>query len=69
MAKIGHTVSLTFAPNFWEGDSFRLYDCPGFNDTRSIEHEIAKSFFIKEIANSAKSIKIIIVGSASSLID
>lgn len=36
IALIGHDNSMTFIPNYWQGKSLRLYDCPGFNDNRSI---------------------------------
>ena len=36
IALIGHERSMTFDPNYWQGNSLRVYDCPGFNDNRSI---------------------------------
>lgn len=36
IALIGHNNSMTFIPNYWQGNSLRVYDCPGFNDNRSI---------------------------------
>jgi GTPase SAR1 family protein len=40
-----------------------LLDCPGFFDTRSHLHEIAKSVFMKNVMEHIKSVKIVVVTS------
>ncbi|CAL1279885.1 unnamed protein product [Larinioides sclopetarius] len=35
------------------------YDCPGFNDTRSVCNDIATTFFIKTVVDYADSVKIL----------
>lgn len=60
---IGHKTSMTFFPNQWTsptGECF--YDCPGFNDSRGPTYDIAKSYFLKKLATSAKSLKVIFIG-------
>ena len=36
IALIGHHNSMTFIPNYWQGKYLKVFDCPGFNDNRSI---------------------------------
>jgi hypothetical protein len=40
-----------------------LADCPGFADTRSPQHDIAATVFIKQLLNKAENVKIVIVTS------
>ncbi|GFY38906.1 uncharacterized protein TNIN_126211 [Trichonephila inaurata madagascariensis] len=37
------------------------YDCPGFNDTRSTNYDIATTYFIKKILNHAERVKMILI--------
>lgn len=67
IAMIGHTVSMTFLPNYWDHENMKIFDCPGFCDNRGLAHEIVKSLFIKQIADNARSIKIIMVAEISAL--
>lgn len=62
VATIGHKVSETFVPNYWD-DSLgnRYFDCAGFDETRGLDYEIAKSCILKTIGNHARSLKVIIV--------
>lgn len=65
VAKIGHTVSETFAPNVWVAPSGQYFiDFPGFKDTRGGAYEMAKSFFFKMLSG-ANSFKILVVTSRS----
>ena len=63
VAPIGHKGSETFFPNYWQDplSGNRFYDCPGFTDTRGIDYDIAKSYFLRTIADSAQSLKVILV--------
>ena len=60
---IGHRESCTFEPKFWKNQKTNIVyaDCPGLNDSRGILHEILKSFFLKELAKTARSLKILLV--------
>jgi energy-coupling factor transporter ATP-binding protein EcfA2 len=67
--KIGHseTESETFIPSCFEEYDNIFVDLPGFGDSRSAEIDIASAYFRKEIAESAKRIKVVIVASQSDL--
>ncbi|RTK95857.1 MAG: ATP-binding cassette domain-containing protein [Neisseriaceae bacterium] len=68
VATIGHTLSETFVPNYWKdhlGNIF--YDCPGFEDTRGEDYDIAKSYFLKTIGDHAQSMKVLLVGDIHTL--
>ena len=36
-------------------------DCPGLNDTRGVLHEILKSFFLRKLAKTAKTLKVLLI--------
>jgi len=62
VATIGHSKSTTLLPNYWEdAHGNRYFDCPGFNDTRGEDYEIAKSYFLTAIAKKAKGLKVMLV--------
>jgi len=39
------------------------WDCPGFEDTKGVEQDIANGFFIKEIFDNSERVKILLVTS------
>lgn len=60
---IGHNLlSETSIPHGWVHNGNTIYwDCPGFNDNRRIEHEIANAFLIKKLFDIYKTCKILLV--------
>jgi hypothetical protein len=36
-------------------------DCPGFNDTNGVEHDLTNSIFIKKILENSKNAKILLL--------
>lgn len=44
-----------------------FYDCPGFNDNRDTAHDIASTYFIKRVIDSAKAVKLVITVSYPSV--
>ncbi|XP_014270209.1 uncharacterized protein [Halyomorpha halys] len=62
-------VSQTVYPDLVEDAEAKTlyYDCPGFSDTRSAAHEIAATYFIKKVIDSARSVKLVFVVSYSSV--
>ncbi|XP_014283153.1 uncharacterized protein [Halyomorpha halys] len=62
-------VSQTVYPDLVEDARTKTlyYDCPGFSDTRSAAHEIAATYFIKKVIDSAKSVKMVFVVSHHSV--
>ncbi len=63
--KIGIELSSeTKYPASWSSKDFinqTIWDCPGFNDTRSATHDIINAFYIKELLIRVKSAKFVIV--------
>lgn len=60
--KTSTTVSRTIVPEMIVDDHHRVwYDCPGFSDTRNSSIEIATTYFLKNILDHAKSVKIVFV--------
>ncbi len=45
------------------------FDCPGFDDTRGVEQEIANAYYIKHIFELAQRVKVIVVCKASEFQD
>ena len=39
------------------------WDCPGFEDTKGVEQDIANGFFIKQIFDNSEMVKILLVTS------
>ncbi|XP_066905827.1 uncharacterized protein [Halyomorpha halys] len=62
-------VSQTVYPDLLEDARTKTlyYDCPGFSDTRSAAHEIAATYFIKKVIDSARSVKLVFVVSHNSV--
>ncbi|XP_014270226.1 uncharacterized protein [Halyomorpha halys] len=62
-------VSQTIYPDLIEDAKSKIlyYDCPGFSDTRSAAHEIAATYFIKKVIDSARSVKMVFVVSHNSV--
>ncbi|XP_031631115.1 uncharacterized protein LOC116345674 [Contarinia nasturtii] len=44
-----------------------LYDCPGFNDTRDIDHDICVTYLIQEIIKRANRLKLVFVVNSESV--
>lgn len=56
------TVSHTIYPDLVIDETkTAFYDCPGFEDTRSMSIEVASTYFVKKVVDHAKSIKIVLV--------
>ena len=56
------TISETSIPWPWVKDNETIFwDCPGFEDTRGIEQDIANGYYIKKIFQESSEIKVIIV--------
>ncbi|CAH1406501.1 unnamed protein product [Nezara viridula] len=62
-------VSQTIYPDLVEDATTNTiyYDCPGFSDTRSAAHEIAATYFIKKVIDSASAVKMVFVVSHHSV--
>nr|XP_024219196.1 uncharacterized protein LOC112211540 [Halyomorpha halys] len=62
-------VSQTVYPDLVEDAKKKTlyYDCPGFSDTRSAAHEIAATYFIKNVIDSTRSVKMVFVVSHHSV--
>lgn len=60
--KIGHenNKSETHVPNMIKIQDNVIFDCPGLEDTRGFEFDIANQFFISRIVNNAIKLKIIL---------
>lgn len=59
---IGHGVkSKTFLPTLINIKGRYYCDCPGFGDTNGVDHDIAKSLFLKGIAENVKTTKVVTV--------
>lgn len=60
--KIGHYyTSCTTIPNSWRDRSVTYYDCPGFEDNKSVSQEIANAYYVKKIGNSHQQLKFVLV--------
>lgn len=60
--KIAHGGrSCTRNPNKWLNGETTYYDCPGFEDTESIAHEIGNAYYLKKIGLSNQKLKFILV--------
>ena len=62
--KIGNTIiSETSIPMFWKKTNMdiALCDCPGFEDNRSVEDDIANAYYITEAIKRGKKIKILLL--------
>lgn len=56
------TVSRTFVPEMIVDEEQNVwYDCPGFHDTRNETIEIATTFLIRSVIESASSVKLVLV--------
>lgn len=56
------TVSKTILPELVvDEDGIAWYDCPGFSDTRNTSVEIATTYFVKNVIDHAKSVKVLFV--------
>jgi len=69
-ATIGSTsVSETSLPKSWfdSNTGITYWDCPGFEDTKSIEQDIANGMFIEKVFQNSKEVKIILTMSESQL--
>lgn len=59
---ISTTVSRTLVPEMVIDEDHNIwYDCPGFGDTRNSTIEIATTFLIKSVIESAANMKIVLV--------
>ena len=60
---VGHLDSCTFQPQIWKNlkNGIVYVDCPGLNDTRGVLHEILKSFFLRKLAKTAKTLKVLLI--------
>jgi len=61
--KIGHSnVSETTVPNKWydEKTGITYWDCPGFEDTKGAEQDIANAFYVQRLFNNPK-LKLVVV--------
>ena len=60
--KIGHQkYSETSVPVRVKFESVAFYDCPGFNDNKSREDEIANSFYYQRLMSLYEKTKLVIV--------
>lgn len=70
--KIGHSAVLTHTelPDliFDPETNTTIYDCPGFSDTRDIEHNISGAYSIKAVSDRADAMKLIFVVNYNSVI-
>ncbi|XP_014270238.1 uncharacterized protein [Halyomorpha halys] len=62
-------VSHTIYPELVEDAKKKIlyYDCPGFSNTMSTAHEIAATYFINKVIDSARSVKLVFVVSHHSV--
>ncbi|MEM7383074.1 MAG: hypothetical protein AAF400_02020 [Bacteroidota bacterium] len=58
---IGHVGSKTFIPQVAEVDGITYGDCPGFNDNRGVEINIANAVNIKQVLSGAKSLRMVVL--------
>lgn len=62
------TLSRTFIPKQYIDDEKNAWvDCPGFEDTRNTTTEIAAAYLIKQIIESAASVKFVLVADFNSI--
>jgi len=62
--------SETSIPRSWLQDANTVYwDCPGFEDNRGVEYEIANAFLIKKLFDAYQTCKILIVASEADFND
>ncbi|WPX99759.1 Putative GTP-binding protein (plasmid) [Candidatus Megaera polyxenophila] len=69
-ATIGATaVSETTIPKSWFDQKSKIvyWDCPGFEDTKGVEQDIANGFFIKQIFDNSEMVKILLVTSENQI--
>jgi energy-coupling factor transporter ATP-binding protein EcfA2 len=60
--KIGFSFeSCTTTPNTFSAPGYTIYDCPGFEDNKSTEQEIANAYYISKIFKMSMNIKIVLV--------
>ncbi len=61
--KIGHSASSeTTIPNKWISNNGTIYwDCPGFEETRSVSQDIANAYYIKRLFDTSQNVKVVIV--------
>lgn len=66
---VSTTVSKTEIPElmFNASNKVAYYDCPGFNDSRGVEHDISVSYLIKKLINFADSVKLVFAISFSAV--
>lgn len=57
------TVSKTMIPNLMvhETTNTTYYDCPGFNDSRDVSHDISVSYFTRKLIKRASAVKFVFV--------
>lgn len=63
------TTSQTIIPEhmFDKNNGITYYDCPGFNDTRNVAHDISVTFLIQRLITRANKLKLVFVVNYSSV--
>jgi predicted GTPase len=65
------TISGTSIPNkFFDAKTgITYFDCPGFDDTRGPEQDIANAFYIKRVFDVAEQVKVVVVINEQTILD
>jgi hypothetical protein len=60
--RVGHSnASCTTIPNYLENQGSVYWDCPGFEETKSVSQEIVNAYYTEKIFSNSGSVKFVVV--------